>query len=474
MIHLSYLVIIEFFVALFLWWIAVYLFVQNPFSRLIQLLAGIFTAISFYLSSDMLFIAANNIGQYSLNGSLLRGFIWSLYLPAPFFYHVSYSLIPKNIRRGWQKIILYLVYIATAIIIFLEIGTNLTRDYSIISSPTFNGDLTEATGKYFWLIGVLFLSVFLATTINFYLLFKKEVKFSQNWFKYFWSFIGMVGTLILGPLVLLSYYNFVPHPYFLGSFTMIIIALPLVYSILKYDLLIEETRIIFGKTFLYSTLVIMSILMLYFVIIFSMGIAFPTIKSLIIPYALSYLIILTHPAYDWFSTFVRDIVYNISSGISVVNDNEVYNTLKNYNNQEVLENSSLLRLELAVQEIKNGRAKTPVDALRKIIQNSIEYFEPQSDANRRTKQNLKYHLLKMLAFDQAEEGQMLWELGFEEYPVRIMSQESEGRGPLFKSTSASDYSYISRNAFIALKKEAIHDVTWRISYLEKIAKKKNI
>ena len=322
MIHLSYLVIIKFFAGLILWWIAVYLFVQNPFSRLIQLLAGIFTAISFYLSSDILFIAANNIGEYLLNGSLLKGFIWSLYLPAPFIYHVSYLLIPKNLRRGWQKIVLYLVYIATAIIIFLETSTNLTRDYRMISSSSFTGDLTEATGRYFWLIGVFFLSIFLATTINFYFLFKKEVKFSQNWFKYFWPFIGMVGTLILGPLVLLSFYNFIPHPYFLSSFTMIIITLPLVYSILKYDLLMEEARIVLGKTFLYSTIVVMTILALYLITLFSVGSQFPTIKSLIIPYVLSYLIILTHPAYDWFSTFVRDLIYNISSGISSLLDDE--------------------------------------------------------------------------------------------------------------------------------------------------------
>jgi len=38
---------------------------------------------------------------------------------------------------------------------------------------------------------------------------------------------------------------------------------------------------------------------------------------------------------------------------------------------------------------------------------------------------------------------------------------------LFKITAASDYSYTSRNAYLALKREAIHDLAWRISYLEK-------
>lgn len=474
MIHFTYPIIIEFFIGLFLWWIAVYLISQNPFSRLIQVLFGIFAAISIYLTSDLFFYASVSIGQFSLEGTLMKTFIWSLYLPAPLLYHASYLLTKQEKRQKWQRILLYLVYLITAFIVFVEVWTNLTRNYNLIFSLNFTGNLVQATGRNFWLIGIFFMFIFIVITINFYLLLKEEAKFSKTWYKFFWPFLGMLFTLILGPLVLLSYYNIIPHPFFFGSIVMIVLALPLAYSILKYDLLIEEAKIIFGKTFLYSTIVIVSILALYLVILFSMGIEFPTIKSLIIPYALSYLIILTHPAYDWFSTFVRDLVYNISSGISVVNDNEVYNALKNYNNQEVLENSSLLRLDVVSREVRSGAAETPVDALRKIIQNSIEYFEPQSNVNRRTKQNLKHHLLKMLVFDQAEEGQMLWELGFEEYPMRILGRESQGRPPLFKSSSASDYSYISRNAFIALKKEAIHDVAWRISYLEKLAKKKKV
>ena len=75
---------------------------------------------------------------------------------------------------------------------------------------------------------------------------------------------------------------------------------------------------------------------------------------------------------------------------------------------------------------------------------------------------------------EAEEGQILWELGFEEYPVRIMSKERNLRPSMFKIESPSDYYYTSRNAYLALKKEAIHDVTWRISYLEKLSKKKLI
>ncbi|MEK7096570.1 MAG: hypothetical protein AAB881_01310, partial [Patescibacteria group bacterium] len=115
--------------------------------------------------------------------------------------------------------------------------------------------------------------------------------------------------------------------------------------------------------------------------------------------------------------------------------------------------------------------ETPVDGLRQIIKEAVEYFKPDEDSHKRNKKNLKYELLKMIAIDEAEEGQILWELGFEEYPVRIMSKERNLRPSMFKIESPSDYSYTSRNAYLALKKEAIHDVTWRISYLEKLSRR---
>lgn len=472
MINLSYPILIEFFVGLFLWWVAVYLFLQNPFSRLVQLLAGIFTCISFYLSSDIFFIVANNTHQYYLNGLYLKSFIWTLYLSAPFLYHVSYLLIPKNLKKQWQKYVLYLAYLATAVVIYLESGTNLTRNYSVISAPSFTGNLPDATGKYFWLVGAFFILIFLATTINFYLLTKKEAKFSKNWYKYFLPFCGLAATLVLGPLILLSYYNIIPHPYFFGSVIMVIVAFPLIYSILKYDLLIEEAKLIFGKSFLYFSLTVAIILLLYYAALFSAGVNFSNIKTLVPPFILSYLIILSHPAYDWLTTFVRDLIFNISSGISVVNDAEVYEGLKNYNNPEELEDSPLLRLKLIDTKIRSGQAKTPVDALRQILKEAVSYFEPEHEEMRRTKKNIKYHLLKMIAYDEAEEGQILWELGFEDYPLNIMAKESEQRAPIFKISAPSDYSYISRNAFIGLKKEAIHDVAWQISYLEKLTKKR--
>lgn len=176
-------------------------------------------------------------------------------------------------------------------------------------------------------------------------------------------------------------------------------------------------------------------------------------------------------AKDYIATYTKDLTRTLASGLSVTSDNEIYSVLKNYNSRSHLEGSSLLGLSI-IKQIRKQNNLTPVDSLRLIFKQAIDYLEMDIlEPERRTKQNLKYHILKMIAFDQAEEGQILWELGFEGYPVKIMQMEKRERPPRFREFSPIDYTYTSRNAYLALKKEAIHDVTWRISYLEKLAKK---
>lgn len=469
--HINPLAIFEFIVGIFLWWMAVYLIAQNPFNRLTQLLSAILGSISLYLTSDLFFYIVIANKQTHILSNLLRAFTWTIYLPAPLFYHTSLLLTSPNLRLKWQKYFLPIAYIMGGLIIVLESATSLTRDYEFMNSPDFNGKLNTAIGPYFWVLGIGLLLIMALTAVNFFILYKNALRHSTLRQRYFWPFLGTLSSIISGPLIILAYYQIIPESLFLASFTMIALALPLAYSIIKYDLLIEEAKIVFGRTFLYSTLVITLILGLYTVILVLTQQSFNKMSSLILPYALTYLIITTHPAYNWLTTFVRDLVFNLKSGLSVVNDEEVYQALRNYQSPNNLEDSPLLRLKQIDIKQKQGHTLTPIDALRNTIKEAIDYFKPQEDINHRTKRNLKYHLLKMLAFNEAEEGQILWELGFEEYPLRIMQKESSTRAPLFKIHSPSDYSYISRNAYIALKKEAIHDITWRISYLEKHVRK---
>lgn len=472
MIHFDPSILIEFGVGLFLWWVAVYLITQNPFSRIVQLASGILATISIFFTSDIFFSAIVTTHQFNLNIILLKTVSFGLYLPMAFLYHAT-LLISKSKRVKWQNVCLYGLYAFTAAMIAIEASTNLIRNYPKFLDPNFSGNLSDAIGPYFYLMGIFIIGVLILTAINFYKAMTAEQRFSENWYKFFWPFIGLVLSILMGPYVLLSYYGLWPHPVILPAIDLAILILPLTYSILKYNLFIDEAKVFFGKNFLYSTLVILVTMIVYFTIIFLTATPFNTISSLILPFVFSYLLIASHSIYGWFVTFVRDIIYKVPSGYSVVNDDEVARAIKDFARPEGLEDNPLLRLDIIEKTIRSGDAKTPVDALRFAIRDAVEYFRPEEEIHRRVKQNLKYHLLRMLTFDQAEEGQILWELGFEEYPVRIMTQENNTREPYFKIKSPADYSYISRNAFIALKKEAIHDVAWRISYLEKNLRRKN-
>jgi hypothetical protein len=232
----------------------------------------------------------------------------------------------------------------------------------------------------------------------------------------------------------------------------------------------RDNEIIFDKAFFMRTVGLLAILALYFFSFILLD-ANKNLASFILLNVIFALVIFTHSLYNWFSTFVNDLIYNALSGFSVVSDEEVALVLKNYNNPRVLEDSQLLKLGFVACKVKNGDVKTPIDALKLALGEAIEDLKPSNYSTRRVKENLKYHLLTMFVFDGAEEGQILWELGFDEYPVRIMSRERNLRKPLFEVKSPSDYTYTSRNAFLALKKEAIHDITWRISYLEKLSKR---
>lgn len=461
---------IEFIIGLSFWWVAVYIISQNPFTRLNQLFFAIFAVASIYLSSDIFFSAVDFTNQPHFTPYVLKSVVWTTYLPMALYFHISFLLIEPARRQKWQKVFLPLAYVFASASIFMDTFTNITRDYRIMLAPGFNGDTVSVTSQYLWLNGVLQSTIIIATALNFFQLLKKQPKYSLTWQRYLWPLIGLTSLLILIPIIVLGYYQFLPYPTYLLFIGFALTAFTLCYSVVRYDLIIADIKLVFGKRFIYSTIAIILILVLFGLTMSSSVIRFNTVQSLIFPYLLIYLIIASHPLYNWLNTFIADLSYNISSGLSVVNDQEIAEALRNYHRPDQLESSPLLRLNLVTQDIKSNQAKNPVDALRQILAGAVEYFQPKEDKPRRIKENLKHHFLKMYTFDQAEEGQILWELGFNDYPVKILQVENESRPPLFKTISVSDYPHTSRTAFIALKREAIHSITWRISYLEKLAK----
>jgi len=462
MIHLGAYEIFEIFIGILFWWIGIYLLSRNPYAPLSWLTFGLLAAFAFIFEADPIYTNTRTPEEYIKWQKIID---WSLFFAPIFYFHAS--LFFKTGRKRFQNYLLILGYVVAFIFYTLHIKGGLIVKEGILRMSDFKYNFAFDPGVLLW-PAVIFESTYLALAVN---NFFQGIK--KNFWKYFLPALGGTLYIISANFLGIAYHIIIPFAVIYFNTGAALGTLLVIYSVVRYHLFAPSEKIIFGRDFLYLTLGIVFIIALYLGGFFISGISlnFPALVFLLI---LLVLVLTTHCFYDWLTTFVRDVVYNISSGLSIVNDEEVYQALRNYNKPDRLEDSPLLRLNLINQNIRKGEAETPVDALRGLIKEAIEYFKPEQDKRRRTKQNLKYHLLKMLAFNQVEEGQILWELGFEEYPLRIMAKETEARPPLFKPLSPSDYTYTSRNAFMALKREAVHDIAWRISYLEKLSKKKII
>lgn len=376
---------------------------------------------------------------------------WPVFLLPIFVYHLS-ALAGSKSR--YKSIILTSGYLLAAVFYIVNILTDAFSQGGVIK------DSVTVMGSEYLRPGPMFVIALAVSLVYLALAGINIKKSSADKASSIGQIVGLSFYSLTLVVVFLSYYQRLSQFCFYSNVGLILFAVLIIYAFLSERSGLSEGGVRL-KDYLFKTAAAFIVLGIYTAIFFAFlnlnisNFIFYTVTSFIIFLALSF--------YNWFSTFANDLFHNINSGISIVTDEEVYYAIRHYNNYERLEESSFSRLKSLR---KMGKDK--ISSLREYIKESIEYFKPD-DLTRRTKANLKYKILTMIAYDQAEEGQILWELGFDEYPLRIMGNERSFRPPLYKIEAASDYSYTSRNAYLALKKEAIHDVAWRISYLEKNA-----
>lgn len=455
MINLSPYELFEIVTGLSFLWVSAYLLSKNPTNFLSWTAFFFLASIGIVLVTDPILIHSRTFDEYVWWQKITS---WPLFFSPVFFYHAS--VLASGTKSKLSKYLIIFGYFSAAVYFIMELHGGLILKESIMRYADYKRFDGFAAGSFMVpSVGTASVYAILGT-----LTFLKETK--KSFYKFFFPALGGMIYFLTGILTIFSYYFFISWANIAFTVGISFGALFLAFSLVRFHLCSPAEKI-FDRNFLYKTIGVVLIALLY-ILSFEISKLPMNFESLVLFISVLTLVFFTHSFYEWLITFINDLLFNPRKGLSVVNDEEVYQALKNYQTPEKIENSSLLRLNL----VKNSTGKTPVDSLRLAIENAIDYFKPEKDANRRIKKNLKYYLLKMFVFDEAEEGQILWELGFEEYPVKIMSQERRYRTPLFETKSPSDYTYTSRNAFIALKKEAIHDVTWRISYLEKQAKKK--
>ncbi len=450
--------IVELIVGLFAFWVGTYQLSQNIKSYFSWLIFIFFLAIGYMVFSDPIIVNTPDYHSYVHWQKLTD---WPIFLLPALYFHIAAHLcgLTKRLRPYLVSSYLFVIFL-----FFADLKGGLILHEGIIRFDDFRRIDSFAPGILMIPFVVYCIICFLAAI--YYLNVARKAKQNN---KYVYPIVGTTILTLAAVVTGASYYINIPATQTIFNVSVFVGVLFNVYFILSYYQLVNNERNIFDRSFLYRTIVLVCVILLY-LLIFTVGHGRVGFADLVYMTSLVSLIIFSHSVYEWTNTFVNDLLFNPSSGLSVVTDEEVYQVLKNYSSPEKLDNNSLQRLKIISKNIRNND-KTPIDVLKQTIKDSIEYFKPTEEKDRRLKKNLKYHLLKMIAFDQSEEGQILWELGFDDYPVAIMTRENKDRKPMFQTKSPSDYFYISRNAYIALKKEAIHDVAWRISYLEKLARR---
>lgn len=445
---------------LFMIWVGFYIISRNPNSVISWTVFAFLLGFGFSTFSDPILLNTRTLHEYVVWQNITD---WPLFFTSAFYYHASLlALGEKDLRKNW---ILIAGYLVGMLLYALDIYGGFILKETVFRMPDFRRFDGFAPGLSL-IPTILFVCLYyFMGAKNFF------SRAFSNPKKFILPAVGGLLYVVTGFFCILSYYTALPFAGVIFMFGTILATLLFIFSMIKYHLFSSAEKNIFDQTFYYKTAIIFMIIVSYLLAIYLSGVELG-FNALVLAELLTILVLFSHSFYDWLSTFVNDLIYNPSRGFSIVNDEEVNNVMKHYNEHERLGSSPLMRLNIVNNQIAKNKDLTPVDALRSLVKESVQYFKPDTEPTRRIKKNLKYQLLKMFVFDDAEEGQILWELGFEYYPVKIMSQERKYRSPLFEVLSPSDYVFTSRNAYLALKKEAIHDITWRISYLEKQAKRR--
>jgi hypothetical protein len=148
--------------------------------------------------------------------------------------------------------------------------------------------------------------------------------------------------------------------------------------------------------------------------------------------------------------------------------NDTLLSLKYFSKPNLLHNNGLLNLDV-INKLSKLRNISKVDALREIIKKSILYFRPsQVELEKRTLSKLKYEILSMLAFEEACESQIMWDLGFDIFTRSVNEKMSNIKAPRLKCRTAAEYAATSIRSYRRIKKEAVKMLAWRIETLNNI------
>jgi hypothetical protein len=471
MFNLNVFGVMEFAATIWLLWFGIYVFTRNPRSSFARLAVPIMTVLAMLTFNSGILSVVKSPDEYRTGVRLL--WLWATWPPVLWFHAVSLIQVQELHIR--QSRCLPALYALAALFTVVGLTTRWLFDYEQIVATTIPGRPYSVLPQPLYLA----FSAFVVLTTggagyNLYQLRTRAplVSVTREWLDFLvWS--SLLFTLGGAYDTLVFWWFQEPWAWpALGEILVAIGLVPIALQLWRDKALGMEQ--VFTWDLLYCFFAILIITLVYAVAVFSvttiLSIPF-SVSLLILVLVVLCLVVITHLLYDWVMTLARGLVYArlrrlFEEAPPATIIRAVEEAIRYYQRPHQLIVSPLLNLRLVRDTMGIIREQTGVDALRAVIREAIEWQKPE-DMSRRTKAALKYKLLCMLAFDEAEESQMLWELGFEGYSRKIWEDVApESRPPLYPVREKSEYYAVSRASYMRLKREAIYDVAWRIWYVE--------
>jgi len=463
--------LMEFAATIWLLWYGFYVFTRSPKSAFARLAVPIMAILAMLTFNSGILTVVTSPEEYRIGVRLL--WLWATWPPVLWFHGVSLIQVQElHIRYSrWLPIL----YALAALFTVVGLTTRWLFDYEQIVATTIPGRPYSVLPQPLYLA---FSAFVVGTTggagLNLYRLRTRAplVSLTREWLDFlvwaslFFTLGGAYDTLV---------FWWFREPWTwpaLGEILVAIGLVPIALQLWRYKTLGVEQ--VFVWDLLYCFFAILIITLVYAAAVFSvttiLSIPF-SISLLILMLVVLCLVVITHLLYDWVMTLARGLIYThlrrlFEEAPPATIIRAVEEAIQHYQRPQQLMASPLLNLRLVREKMGISREQTGVDALRAIIREAIEWQKPEN-VRRRTRAALKYKLLSMIAFDEAEEGQVLWELGFEEYSRKVGEDVApKSRPPLYPVREKSEYYAVSRASYMRLKQEAVYDVAWRIWYLE--------
>ena len=277
-------------------WLGFYIVTRSPRSRISWLASATLWSLSGSFLNSLTYIHSPPGG-----GALPWWWGWSVALAAPFWFHLSVSLLPGRLARK-QRPLVVLVYLLTLNFVAMEAYTPWVFAGATMKAPIYNS--AQRPGPLYPIFGLFLITVPILSLYNLYLSWKqaKSPPIQRQFATLLWAtslaiFSGIYTTL--------STWLGLDTPTLISSLSLGAGVALLGYGVARYNALIEGRAI--GPDFIYTSLATGLVISAYLLAAFISDLVFdvPFVAFIFI----IMLAIASHSLYDWARTYLDRLFY---------------------------------------------------------------------------------------------------------------------------------------------------------------------